>query len=87
LVLIKYILAGILGLAVFGRTGNWGTDLSLVWTIGMTVYFVEFVAMMLVNYGTFLTARRAAIARNKARMNDLLTEVLSTSKSEGASGE
>jgi hypothetical protein len=84
---IKYLLAGILGLAVFGRTGNWMTDLGLLAIIGVAVHYVESVAMVFVNYGTFLAARKAAIARNEARMNDLASEVLSTSKTNVVSPE
>lgn len=74
LVLIKYILAGILGLAVVGRTGSLAGDVGIIANVFLYVFLFEYSAMTVLKLPTALNEWKAARARSEARLNALLAE-------------
>lgn len=79
LVQIKYILAGILGLAVFGRSGDLNTNLltvaatlSFVYSVETTCACIPGVAKRLVSIHR---SRKAAAVESNQRMRKLLREL------------
>lgn len=79
LVWIKYIMAGILGLALFGRTGSISLDLTILGVTLMCVNSVETGWTMFgtstVKLGDYFKRRKAAAALSEARMKELMAEV------------
>ena len=79
LVQIKYILAGILGLAVFGRSGDLNTNLlTVAATLGF-VYSVEtscaWIPGSVSRLASIHRRRKAAAAESAQRMRKLLREL------------
>ena len=79
LVQIKYILAGMLGLAVFGRSGDLNTNLLTVAATLLFVYTVESSFAQLSASASRLVSirrrRKAAAAESNQRMRKLLREL------------
>jgi hypothetical protein len=79
LVQIKYILAGMLGLAVFGRSGDLNTNLVTVATTLSFVYSVEtscaWIPGSVSRLATIHRRRKAAAAESNRRMRKLLREL------------
>lgn len=72
MVQIKYVLAGILGLAVVGKSGSLAGDLGVVLNVFLLVYLIEHTVMDILKLPAALSNRKAA--RSDARMNALLAE-------------
>jgi hypothetical protein len=79
LVQIKYILAGLLGFAIFGRSGDIFTDLTTLAVTLASVYSVEGTWTMIrtstVKLGNYFKRRKAAVAWSEIRMREILAEV------------
>lgn len=79
LVQIKYILAGMLGLAVFGRSGDLNTNLLTVAATLSFVYSVETTCACIPGTASRLASihrrRKAAAAESNQRMRKLLREL------------
>ncbi|MBL7648595.1 MAG: hypothetical protein JNK74_20660 [Candidatus Hydrogenedentes bacterium] len=79
LVQIKYILTGILGLAVFGRSGDLNTNLFAVAATLSFVYSVETTCAWIPGTASRLASihrrRKAAAAESAQRMRKLLREL------------
>ncbi len=79
LVQIKYILAGILGLAVFGRSGDLNTNLLTVATTLSFVYSVETTCACIPGTVSRLASihrrRKAAAAESERRMRRLMKDL------------
>lgn len=72
MVQIKYVLAGILGLAVVGKSGRLAGDLGVVLNVFLLVYLLEFTVMSVLKLPVVLSNGKAA--RSDARMNALLAK-------------
>jgi len=79
LVQIKYILAGILGLAVFGRSGDLNTNLLTVAATLSFVYSVEtscaWIPGSVSRLASIHRRRKAAAVESAQRMRQLLKEL------------
>ena len=79
LVQIKYILAGMLGLAVFGRSGDLNTNLLALAATLSFVYSVETSCAWIPGFVSRLASihrrRKAAAAESAQRMRKLLREL------------
>jgi len=79
LVQIKYILAGLLGFAIFGRSGDIFSDLTTLAVALFSVYTVEGAWTMIhtstVKLCDYFKRRKAAVAWSEIRMREILAEV------------
>ena len=75
LVQIKYVLAGILGLAVVGKSGSLAGDLGILLNVFLLVYLLEYTVMAVLKLPDTLSNGRSA--RSDVRMNALLAELKS----------
>ena len=72
LVQMKYVLAGILGLAVIGKTGTLVGDLGVILNVFMLLYLIEYAVTSVLRLPATLANGKAA--RSDARMSALLAE-------------
>lgn len=79
LVQIKYILAGLLGLAAFGRSGDLNTNLLTVAVTPLFVYSAETACAWIPGTASRLASihrrRKAAAAESNRKMRKLLREL------------
>ncbi len=91
LVQIKYILAGMLGLAVFGRSGDLNTNLLTVAATLSFVYSVETTCAWIPGSVSRLASihrrRKAAAAESNQRMRQLLRELEEAEQEIAGGGE
>lgn len=91
LVQIKYILAGMLGLAVFGRSGDLNTNLLAVAATLSFVYSVETTCACIPGsvsrLASFHRRRKAAAAESNQRMRKLLRELEEAEQEIAGGGE
>lgn len=76
---IKYIMAGLLGFAIFGRSGDVFSDLTTLGVTLLSVYSVESAGTMIstntAKLGEYFKRRKAAVAWSEIRMREILAEV------------
>jgi hypothetical protein len=91
LVQIKYILAGILGLAVFGRSGDLNTNLVTVAATLSFVYSIEtscaWIPGSVSRLASIHRRRKAAAVESAQRMRKLLRELEEAEQEIAGSGE